>query len=184
MIALIDFFLGLSFFGQSILTSKEIIEEFSIFDKSLGLNRVNNNILGIITAFQIEAIGRRKKIRNKNQKKILLYLKKFLEKTKFLNKKREKDIIYKIFLLKYSEIRNLKKLANKKDINAFCRKMSFIKIKILIKIIQKEPFYFFLKLFRRFFNLIGNYTFNSPGIIITLEKIYKIYYLRDILFQR
>ena len=167
----IDFFCGVSYFGQPILTSKKIIEEYSLFDSEIGFYRTNNKLLAILTAFQIEGLGRRKIIRYKNEKKIKIYMDNFLRNVYFINSSDE-EIIEDIFALKLNDLQILEKYAIKKDLNCFCKKISSLKIKLLLNKFKKNPFYFFFYFIRRLIFLFKIYTFNPPGLIIYLDKVY------------
>ena len=167
----IDFFCGVSYFGQPILTSKTIIEKYSFFDKKIGFYRTNNKLLAILTAFQIEGLGRRKEIRSKNAKKIKKYMDNFVRMVNFI-KISDENIIDDIFALKFQDLINLNKCAIKNDSYAFCRKISSLKIKLLIKKFKKSPFSFSFYFLRRIIFLIKIYTFYSPGLVIHLNKVY------------
>ena len=167
----IDFFCGVSYFGQPILTSKKIIEEFSLFDSEIGFYRTNNKLLAILTAFQIEGLGRRRIIRAKNAKKIKKYMDNFLRNVYSINIFDE-DIIEDIFALKLHDLEILEKYSIKKDLNRFCKEISSLKIKLLLNKFKKNTFYFLLYFMRRLIFLVKIYTFNSPGLIIYLDKVY------------
>ena len=178
----IDFFCGVSYFGQPILTAKKIIEKYSFFDSKIGFNRTNNKLLGILTAFQIEGLGRRKINMVKNQKKIKRYMDIFARNFNCISKNDE-NIFDDIFYLKLKDLKTLYKCSIKKDLYTFCRKISKLKIKLLIKILKKNPFSFFLLFLRRIIFLFKIYTFNAPGLIIYLDKVY-IDLFDEINFQR
>ena len=178
----IDFFCGVSYLGQPILTSKKIIEKYSFFDREIGFYRTNNKLLGILTAFQIEGLGRRKINRIRNQKKIKRYMDTFLRSLNCINKNDE-NFFNEMFALKLKDLEILHQFLIKNDLNNFCRKISSLKIKLLIKLLRKNPFYFSFLFVRRIIFLCKIYTFNSPGLIIYLDKVSN-YLLDEIDFLR